>query len=144
MENENDQYAVAVVRDRTTVGHVPRKISAACPLFLQKGGSIHCIVTGERCYSRNLPQGGLEVPCVLKFKGQPKVVSKLKKLVTPADRNSGGISEVVQQPTKKRKVDLNPTITIDDKMNEDKDEDEDGASVLQQHTNIGTSSSAHL
>ena len=43
-------YAVAVFRDRTIVGHVPRKISAACALFLQREGSIHCVVTGKCCF----------------------------------------------------------------------------------------------
>ena len=64
------------------------------------------------------------MPCILKFKGQPKAVSKLKKLVTPDERKSGGTSEepMVQQPTKKRKIDFNPTIVIDDKMNEDEDD----------------------
>ena len=31
-----DRYVVVVLRDRTTVGHVPRKISAARTLFLQR------------------------------------------------------------------------------------------------------------
>lgn len=75
------------------VEHISRKISAACALFLQREGSIHCIVTGEYCYSCDLPQGGLEVPCMLKFKGQPKNMPKLKKLLTPAERKSGGASE---------------------------------------------------
>ena len=48
--NNKDRYAVAILRDRTTVGHVPRKISAACALFLQREGSIHCVVTGKRCF----------------------------------------------------------------------------------------------
>ena len=48
--NNKDRYAVAILRDRTTVGHVPREISAACALFLQREGSIHCVVTGKRCF----------------------------------------------------------------------------------------------
>ena len=32
--NSKDWYAVAILRDRTTVGHVPWKISTACALFL--------------------------------------------------------------------------------------------------------------
>ena len=43
--NNKDWYTVAILRDCTTVGHVPRKISAACALFLQREGSIHCVVT---------------------------------------------------------------------------------------------------
>ena len=44
-----DQYVVAILRDRTTVGHVPRKM-APCTLFLQREGSIHCVVTGKHCF----------------------------------------------------------------------------------------------
>ena len=117
--NNKDRYAVAVLRDHTIVGHVPRKISAACALFLNRNGSIHCVVTGERCYSCDLPQGGLEVPCVLQFKGQPKDVLKLKKLLSPAGTKSGG--ENVQQPTKKRNINLDPTIIDDGKTSEDED-----------------------
>ena len=39
--NDKDRYTVAVTKSGSgVVGHVPRKISAACALFLQKGGSI--------------------------------------------------------------------------------------------------------
>ena len=34
IENEKDRYAVAVIQDHTMVGHIPRKISAACSLLL--------------------------------------------------------------------------------------------------------------
>ena len=38
------------------VGHVPRTISVLCGLFLKKGGTISCVVTGPRqpWYSRDL------------------------------------------------------------------------------------------
>ena len=37
--NDKDRYAVAVTKSGSgVVGHVPRRISAACALFLQKGG----------------------------------------------------------------------------------------------------------
>ena len=35
-------------------------------------------VTGSRCYSW---QGGLEVPCVLRFEGDDKRIAKAKKLI---------------------------------------------------------------
>ena len=59
------------------------------------------------------------MPCVLQFKGQPKDVLKLKKLLSPAGTKSGG--ENVQQPTKKRKINLDPTIINDGKTSEDED-----------------------
>ncbi len=60
--NSHDPYAVAMVRASTTVGHVPRRISSICSIFLRRGGNITCTVTGSRHYSGDLPQGGLEVP----------------------------------------------------------------------------------
>ena len=47
-------------------------------------GNIKCTITGSRRYSIDLPQGGLELPCLYTFSGNAKVVSKLKKLVPAA------------------------------------------------------------
>ena len=76
--NDSDRYAVAVTRDSVIIGHLPRKISRVCSLFLRRGGIITCTVTGARRYSADLTQGGLEVPCLLLFKAQPKEIQKLK------------------------------------------------------------------
>lgn len=81
--NTKDRYAVAVKKDGTVVGHVPRKISHLCSIFLRRG-NIVCCVPGRRRYSADLPQGGLEVPCVLRFTGQSMDVQKLKKLIKPS------------------------------------------------------------
>ena len=53
--NTSDVHAVAVMKAETIIGHVPRKISTLCSVFLRRGGSIHCVV---RRYSSDLPQGG--------------------------------------------------------------------------------------
>ena len=79
--NDSDRYAVAVIKDSVTIGHLPRKISRVCSLFLQRGGSITCTVTATRRYSADLPQGGLEIPCLLLFEAQPKEIQKLKVLL---------------------------------------------------------------
>jgi len=85
VKREDDDYVnpfdVAVVKNVNIVGHVPRTISAVCSLFLCRGGSIGCLVTGSRCYSWDLPQGGLEIPCKL---GNSKYVSKSRKLLSHA------------------------------------------------------------
>ena len=81
VENYHDPYAVAVEKAGVIVGHLPRKISSICNLFLRKGGSIHCTVTGSRQYSSDLPQGGLEVPCLLSFNGNCQIISKAKNLL---------------------------------------------------------------
>ena len=78
--NASDPFAVAVVKGDTTIGHVPRKISAICSLFLRRNGTIRCKVTGARRYSADLPQGGLEIPCTLTFQGDARVVTKVSQL----------------------------------------------------------------
>ena len=78
LANERDRYVVAVRKDGTIIGHLPQTISQACSLYLRRGNSKTCFVTGRRRYSADLPQGGLEVPCTLRFKGEIKAVAKLK------------------------------------------------------------------
>ena len=51
VHNTQDRYAVAVKMEGTVVGHLPRKISRLCSLFLRRGGAILCTVTGGRRYS---------------------------------------------------------------------------------------------
>ena len=80
--NSSDLYAVAVVKDSTIVGHLPRKISRICTLFMRRGGAITCLVNGRRKYSADLPQGGMEIPCILRFVGEPKEIKKLVKLLS--------------------------------------------------------------
>ena len=43
-ENSHDPFAVAVVRAGVTVGHVPRRISSVCSLFIRRDGSISDLV----------------------------------------------------------------------------------------------------
>ena len=50
-ENYADPFAVAVLKNENIVGHVPRKISTVCSLFLCQEGSIGCLITGSRRYS---------------------------------------------------------------------------------------------
>ena len=57
---------------RITVGHLPRKISQICSIFLMGGGTITATVTGRRRYSSDLAQGGLEIPCDLRCSGEER------------------------------------------------------------------------
>jgi len=53
--NVHDIFAVKVTKDGETVGHVPKKISSTCSLFISNGG----VIDPNRRYSRDLAQGGL-------------------------------------------------------------------------------------
>ena len=80
--NIHDPYTVAVLKSDVIVGHIPRAISAACYVFLGRAGStISCKVTGPRRYSADLPQGGLEIPCSIEFKGEKSMVGKMQSLL---------------------------------------------------------------
>ena len=82
--NAFDPFAVSVIKRGNVVGHVPKKISALCSLFMRCGGTIHCKVTGSRQYSHDISQGGLETPCLLIFTGDPKYIQKVKKAMSSA------------------------------------------------------------
>ena len=79
--NHQDPFAVAVVRSTVTVGHVPKKISSVCSMFLRRGGAIKCQVTASKRYLEDLPQGGREIPCTVTFEGNAKDLAKVKRLV---------------------------------------------------------------
>ena len=67
-ENLQYRYTVAVLKHNEINGHLPRTISTISSLFIRCGGSIQCEVTDHCRYSRDLPQGGMEVPCKLHFR----------------------------------------------------------------------------
>ena len=52
--DDEDRYAVAVVKDGTVAAHIPRKISRIYSLLLAKGGIITCMRIGGRIYSSHL------------------------------------------------------------------------------------------
>ena len=69
------------MRGDSIIGHVPRKISSICSLFLHREGLITCQVFGAMQYSGDLVKGGLEIPCILRFEGGSKIMEKDKKLL---------------------------------------------------------------
>ena len=76
----HDDFAVAVLKNSNTVGHVPREISRVCWYFLHKSGSeMTCIVNGDRRRSE-VDGKGLVVPCVYIFKGKQKHLERLINL----------------------------------------------------------------
>ena len=80
--NDFDPFAVAALRDGEIISKL---ISAAWLLFVRHSGSIKCNVTGSRQYSRDLPQGGLEIPCTLMFEGDETFIEKVKNLMKFTD-----------------------------------------------------------
>ena len=106
--NYADPFAVAIIKDDNVVGHVPRKISTVCSLFLRRGGSILCRVTGSRRFSRDLPQGGVEIPCMLVFQGDSKYVDKARKLLLTTEAPTDDRSRVQASDISKSAVSVEP------------------------------------
>ena len=79
--NRHDPFAVVVIKDNTIVGHVSRKLSAICSLFLRSRGSIVCKVRGSKWYSYDLPQGGLKIPCTRIYSGEQSKILKIKGII---------------------------------------------------------------
>ena len=73
-DNQHDQHAVAVVKNGTIVGHMPRTLSGVSWYFLEHGGNIQCRITGRRQFGN-----GLEVPCVYLYVGSVRMTRKLKR-----------------------------------------------------------------
>ena len=71
-------FAVSVVKDSQVVGHLPKKHSRVFWHFIKRGGMVKCQVTGSREFTSDLPQGGLEVPCLLIC--SESIVDRLQKL----------------------------------------------------------------
>ena len=56
-------------RSSEVVGCVPRFLSLICMIFIQRGGKIVCRITGTKCYSADLPHGGMDRHVARGFKG---------------------------------------------------------------------------
>ena len=50
------------VNDDKTIGHIPKDMSKITYFFLKADGKFDVEITGPRQYSRDLIQGGMELP----------------------------------------------------------------------------------
>ena len=78
--NPNDKKVVAVLKDATIVGHVPKNLAPRLFLFLRRDvNKAFAEVTGERV---NRGAGyGLGVPCTYRLYGPQVYIDRMKQLV---------------------------------------------------------------
>ncbi len=113
--NSHDPYAVAVFKSGFAVGHVPRKISALCSLFIRRGGIISCQVNGSRRHSWDLPQGGMKFPCTLTFIADEQfLIDKIINLISEVVNVIPKKKEDDSLPLKVRKLDPGGQVLSDD------------------------------
>ena len=72
--NDEDCFAVAIIKTGKIVGHVPREISCLVWYFIEHDGTVSSEVTGHRRWGI-----GLVVPCRYTFCAKKKLIGKLRK-----------------------------------------------------------------
>ena len=118
-DNREDRYAVAVMNGTNVVGHVPRRISYICNLFIRHSGSIICRVTGPRQYSRE--QGGLEVPCEFRlYSKDQKRVKKSRELLKKASYATKDIKTDFQEEVSSSATSNPVKVKVEEDSNNDK------------------------
>ena len=81
-DNHFDKFAVKVLNDEETVGHLPHEYSRIACYFLARGGSISVEVSSHCRHCKQLC-GGMEIPCRVKFTCSRKaMLNRLKDLLT--------------------------------------------------------------
>ena len=103
--NAANRYAVAVKKDSSIVGYLPRKLTRVCSLFLHRGGTIGCTVTGQRKIQLICHKEGMKFH-VLWFSRPP-----LKKFKNK--RRCGNIMDLQTYMIMKQKVSVSALMTQD-------------------------------
>ena len=75
-----DKYAIAIISNNQTVGHVPKFLSKLTFFFLKHGATLTVKATGERKYSFDLPQGVMEIPTEFIYKSKKnELIGQMKE-----------------------------------------------------------------
>ena len=86
----------------TTVGHVPKFLSKTTYFFLKLGGDLVVKITGQRRYSRDLDQGGMELPGTYVFTStDAEMHAKLEMLVKEA---MGQYNNKIKEKEREKKI----------------------------------------
>ena len=110
MKNLHSPYAVIVMKGNMIVGQCTEE-DFCCLLTVswEEDTTITCTLTGRQCYSSDLPQGALEVLCILIFLGRVEYVSKIVKLLCPTGTSG---SDLFPPPCKKSKINTSDDNTV--------------------------------
>ena len=101
-----DKYAIAVINNGKTFGHVPKFLTKLTFFFLKNGGKLHITATGPRTCSVYLKQGGLELPADFRFTSlNEKLFLQMKgKTLEEVQKYEKQKKEVEQEREKKNKL----------------------------------------
>ena len=83
--NRYDRFAVAVIVNDNTVGHVPKEISKIVYYFIRNNGAVTGTVDG-RTKRSSVQDKRLELSCTYHFSAGPRTIRKLRRLLHGINR----------------------------------------------------------
>ena len=92
-----------------TVGHVPKFLSKLTFFFLKHGGTLTVKATGERRYSFDLAQGGMEITAEFIYKSEKKELrdqmkeKTLEEIKKNVERRKEGMKNSLKKKENKNK-----------------------------------------
>ena len=99
-----DKYAMALKYGDVTVGHVPKFLSKITYFYMKSGGEVSVRITGKRQHTKDLPQGGMELPAMYTFKStNVEVHTKLPDVVSVAIKDYNECKKVALSTSKQAK-----------------------------------------
>ena len=101
-----NKYAIAVITNGKTVGHVPKFLTKLTFFFLKNGSKLHVTVTVPKRYSVDLKQGGLELPADFCFTllNEKLFLQKKENTLEEVQKYEKQKKEVEQEKEKKKKL----------------------------------------
>ena len=121
-ENAEDPYALVVILEACTVGHIPREISRLFFWFLKLGGKTVVKLRSKKLYQSPIALEGLELLLDITFLIDPSQHALLKRLKDHID-----INYVVPTETAKSKKDEKET----EQRTEDLSDTDSGSDVIE-------------
>ena len=99
------KYAIALKQKDAIDGHIPKFLSKITYFYLKHGGDLLVEIIGKRQYSRDLPQGGMELAALYVFKTTNlEMHLQLPSLARKAMKTyNDGKTKAMDKPKKKAK-----------------------------------------
>ena len=106
------KHVMALKHKEVIVRHVPKLLSKITYFYLKHDGDLLARIIGKKQFSKNLPQGGMELPILYVFKSTNLVMySKIPGFVSDVMKTYNGAKsktlETKDKPKKKKKKKCN-------------------------------------
>ena len=122
--------------DRTrpvTVGHVPRELSRFIFYFIQEGGWVTGTVATTTSRTSPIPEGRLEVPILMHFTHENKVISTEREILLRKQvekmKKTFDVKTLAEENFSENSPEENPTCAEEDEEKEEKEQAEEDFTI---------------